>query len=313
MELDERLLAAPPFALERSRQVAADMAETAAKALKEALACLRGGTLKLAASVRAKEEKTDRYEDLLSTYLVNLSARPISEADSMEAAKLLKMIGDFERIADHAVNLVEAAEELQSKGLKLTEAAAGELATLCTAIQDILGLSLAAFLENDLSAAAKVEPLEQVVDDLKEQLRTRHIRRLQKGACTLDAGFAWFDLLTDLERTADHCSNIAACVTDASHDTLNLHQSLRQTRRVSHYALGTRARKRKHPPGIPLCPGNTGKKEETPSGCPIMPWEHGQERGNMIYCVEDDESIQSLELYALQGAGFQAKGSSSWT
>ena len=233
VELDERLLAAPPFALERSRQVAADMAETAAEALKEALACLRGGTLKLAASVRAKEEKTDRYEDLLSTYLVNLSARPISEADSMEAAKLLKMIGDFERIADHAVNLVEAAEELQSKGLKLTEAAAGELATLCTAIQDILGLSLAAFLENDLSAAAKVEPLEQVVDDLKEQLRTRHIRRLQKGACTLDAGFAWFDLLTDLERTADHCSNIAACVTDASHDTLNLHQSLRQTRQDS--------------------------------------------------------------------------------
>ena len=128
---------------------------------------------------------------------------------------------------------MEAAEELQSKGLKLTEAAAGELATLCTAIQDILGLSLAAFLENDLSAAAKVEPLEQVVDDLKEQLRTRHIRRLQKGACTLDAGFAWFDLLTDLERTADHCSNIAACVTDASHDTLNLHQSLRQTRQDS--------------------------------------------------------------------------------
>ena len=196
VELDERLLAAPPFALERSRQVAADMAETAAKALKEALACLRGGTLKLAASVRAKEE-------------------------------------NFEGIADHAVNLVEAAEELQSKGLKLTEAAAGELATLCTAIQDILGLSLAAFLENDLSAAAKVEPLEQVVDDLKEQLRTRHIRRLQKGACTLDAGFAWFDLLTDLERTADHCSNIAACVTDASHDTLNLHQSLRQTRQDS--------------------------------------------------------------------------------
>ncbi len=232
-KLDERLLATPPFALERSRQVAADMAGTAAAALKEALACLNGITPKLAASVRAKEEKTDRYEDILGTYLVNLSARPLSEADSMEAAKLLKMIGDFERIADHAVNLLESAEELQSKRIKLTKAAAGELATLSAAIQDIVSLTLTAFLENDLTAAAKVEPLEQVVDDLKEQLRTRHIRRLQKGACTLDAGFAWFDLLTDLERTADHCSNIAACVSDAAHDTLNLHQSLRQTRQNS--------------------------------------------------------------------------------
>ncbi len=229
-ELDERLFATPSIALDRCHMVAADMAENAVTSLNEALSCLREFSPELAASIREKENKTDHYEDILGTYLVNLSTRQISEADSREAAKLLKMIGDFERIADHAVNLLESAEELRDKRLHLTQAASKELATISAAVSDILELSLTAFLKNDLTTAAMVEPLEQVIDQLKEQLRTRHILRLQKGDCTIDAGFAWLDLLTNLERTADHCSNIAGCVIDAAHDTMNLHQSLREVR-----------------------------------------------------------------------------------
>lgn len=229
-ELDERLFATPSIALERCQTVASDMAEAAVSALKDSLCVLRDYAPETASAVRGMEAKTDHYEDILGTYLVKLSSRQISGPDSREAAKLLKMIGDFERIADHAVNLVESAEELRDKDLRLTDAAMGELSVISAAISDILDLSLTAFLHNDLAAAAKVEPLEQVIDRLKERLRTRHILRLQKGGCTIDAGFAWLDLLTNLERTADHCSNIAGCVIDAAHDNLNLHQSLREIR-----------------------------------------------------------------------------------
>lgn len=227
-ELDERLFATPSIALEQCHSVAANMAETAVSALQEAIDALFAYTPELAATVREKEDKTDHDEDLLGTYLVELSTRQISEDNSREAGKLLKLIGDFERIGDHAANLVESAEELRDKGLRLSRSALAELTVLTAAVRDILELSLTAFLQNDLAAASEVEPLEQVIDRLKERLRTRHILRLQKGACTIDAGFAWFDLLTNLERTADHCSNIAGCVLDAAHDNLNLHQSLRE-------------------------------------------------------------------------------------
>lgn len=232
-ELDERLFATPSIALERCHEVAANMAETAVMSMKEALSSLKGYSSETAASVRGKEDKTDHYEDILGTYLVNLSTRQISETDSREAAKLLKMIGDFERIADHAVNIIESAEELQDKGLRFTDAATEELAVISAAVGDILDMSLAAFLKNDLAIAAMVEPLEQVIDHLKEQLRTRHILRMQRKDCTIEAGFAWLDLLTNLERTADHCSNIAGCVIDVAHENMNLHQSLHDFRNDS--------------------------------------------------------------------------------
>ena len=232
-ELDERLFATPSIALERCHAVTVDMAEAAVSSLKDALLSLEDDSPALSASIREKEDKTDHYEDILGTYLVKLSAQQISAADNREAAKLLKLISDFERIADHAVNILESAEELRKKEIQFTEAATGELAVLSMAVSDILDLSLTSYLQNDLSAAAKVEPLEQVIDQLKEQLRTRHILRLQKGDCTIDAGFTWLDLLTNLERTADHCSNIAGCVIDAAHDMMNLHQSLREVRNGS--------------------------------------------------------------------------------
>ena len=229
-ELDERLLSAPHIALGRCREVAADMAKTAVSAFRNSLAALRDCTPELAASVREQEEKTDHYEDILGDYLVKLSARQIGEADSAEAAKLLKIIGDFERIADHAVNLLESAEEIRDKKLRLTGAATAELDVLSAAVTEILELSLTAFLGDDLNAAAQVEPLEEVIDQLKEQLRTRHILRLQQGACTIGTGFAWSDLLTDLERTADHCSNIAGSIIDAAGGAMNPHRSLRELR-----------------------------------------------------------------------------------
>lgn len=226
-ELDERLLATPSIALERCRRTAADMALCAVGALKESLAILKKYSPELAAKIHAAEEKTDRYEDMLGTYLVKLSARRISESDSHEAAKLLKMIGDFERISDHAVNLADSALELRDKTLAFSKAAMEELDVLSAAVDEILDLSLTTFLENDLHAAGLVEPLDQVIEDLKETMRTNHTLRLQQNRCSIEAGFVWSDLLTNLERVSGHCSNIAGCVIDMTSGNLNLHESFR--------------------------------------------------------------------------------------
>ena len=233
MELDERLFAAPSIALERCHRVTGSMAQMSVASLKEAIDALGSLTPELAAAIRLKEEKTDYYEDILSTYLVKLSALQISAADSTEAAKLLKTIGDFERISDHAVNLLGAAEEMAQKERSFSPAARRELEVLCGAVAEILDLSLEAFLEQNLEAAAAVEPLEQVIDRLKEQMRTRHILRMQQGGCSITAGFVWSDMLTDLERTADHCSNIAGCMLDMALQDMSLHEHLRKFRNGS--------------------------------------------------------------------------------
>ena len=226
-ELDERLLTTPPVALARCRKVASDMANCAVTAMKQGITALTAYTPELAAQVRRAEEQTDHYEDILGTYLVKLSTRRISASDSNEAAKLLKIIGDFERISDHAVNLVQSSEEMNSKEMRFSPEASRELGVLTGAVNEILELSLDAFLHNELSPAGMVEPLEQVIDELKEQLRTAHILRLQQEKCSIEAGFIWSDLLTDLERVSDHCSNIAGCVMDMHEGNLNLHESLR--------------------------------------------------------------------------------------
>ena len=226
-ELDERLLATPAIALERSRAVAGKMARCAVQALKNALLRATDSRMELARSIRKDEEQCDHLEDLLGTYLVRVSAQKLSEAESSEATELLKVIGDFERISDHAVNILEAAEELTAKKLTFSDAAQRELRTLSAAVDEILTLTLRAFTSGDEAVAAQVEPLEQVIDALKEQLRTSHILRMQQGSCSIEAGFIWADLLTDLERTSDHCSNIAGCVIDIAWHHLNLHESLR--------------------------------------------------------------------------------------
>ena len=226
VELDERLLATPSLALQRCRAVTCQMAETAVQSLQNALRTFDHYTPELAASIREDEDRCDHFEDALGTYLVKLSALKMGEDESEEAAELLKAIGDFERISDHAVNVLESAEELRDKSLSFSEDARHELSVLSAAINDILTLALDAFRTCDLVAARQVEPLEEVIDGLKEKLRTRHILRMQQGKCSIEAGFVWSDLLTDLERTSDHCSNIAGCVIDAAQHNLNLHETL---------------------------------------------------------------------------------------
>ena len=229
-ELDERLLATPPIALERCRMLAVEMASCASGALGSSLSSLREFSPALAKSIRADENQTDHYEDILSSYLVQLSTLQISEKDSRKAAGLLKMIGDFERIGDHAVNLLESAEELRDKGLAFSKQAEAELSVMYGAVSESLALAVAAFAGNDVDVAAKVEPLEQVVDNLKELLRMRHILRLQKGECSINTGFVLADVLTNLERVSDHCSNIAACVIDMAQSNMNMHETIRATR-----------------------------------------------------------------------------------
>lgn len=232
-ELDERLLSTPSVALERCQAVAASLAITSVSALKESLSLEKNYSKELAESIRKKEEQTDHYEDILSTYLVSLSAKQTSETDSGETTKLLKIIGDFERIADHSVNLLESFEELKVKGLTLTKKARQEYDVLSKAVVEILDLSLEAFLNNDVTLAQNIEPLEQVIDIQKEKIRTCHILRMQNGECSIDVGFVWSDILTNLDRVSNHCSNIAGCVMDIANHNLNIHKTLRDIRNNS--------------------------------------------------------------------------------
>ena len=229
-ELDERLLPTPSLALRQSRAVACEMAECSVRALNNALTALTANTPELAQSIRDDEERCDHYEDILGTYLVKLSAQKLGRAESEESTELLKTIGDFERISDHAVNILSSAEEMTRKNLTFSANAKNELITIPSAIREILSLALKAFERRDTDIASQVEPLEQVIDTLKEQMRTRHILRMQQGQCSIEAGFVLSDLLTDLERTSDHCSNIAGCIIDASHHNLNLHETLREAK-----------------------------------------------------------------------------------
>ena len=229
-ELDERLLATPSIALERCRDTAVKMSEAAAETLKQSITCLTAYTPELGEAVKELENLTDHYEDILGSYLVKLSALRSSEADSSEATMMLKAINDFERIADHGQNLMEAGQELVEKELEFSVPAKGELAVLVAAVNEIIELSFNAFITRDLDAAYKVEPLEEVIDGLKEQMRTRHILRMQQGNCSIEAGFVWSDLLTSLERVSDHCSNLAGCIIDLQNHNLNTHEALRSAR-----------------------------------------------------------------------------------
>ncbi|MBQ2695705.1 MAG: Na/Pi cotransporter family protein [Clostridia bacterium] len=224
-ELDERLLATPTVALESSRKYAVDMANCSIAALQESLSALFEYNDAKAESIRELEEKTDHYEDVIGSYLVKISSHQMDEKASTDAAKLLHIIGDFERISDHSVNLLESAEEMKEKGIEFTPAAKAELKVLADAVSEITDLALQAFIDNDLDAAFSIEPLEEIIDRLKEKLRGQHICRLQQGDCSIEAGFVWSDLLTNLERTSDHCSNIAGCIIESNH-SLSMHESL---------------------------------------------------------------------------------------
>ena len=233
VELDDRLLATPAIALAQSVELANKMATRAVDGFRLSITSFDEYSSENAERIRALEKKVDRYEDVLGTFLAKLSQHKMSDEDGEKITMLLKAIGDFERISDHSVNVLESIEELREKKIELSESAKHELSVLRTAVDEILVLTKQAFIENNLAVAYDVEPLEQVVDGLKRALRNSHVVRIKDGECTVEAGFIWSDLLTDFERGSDHCSNLAIGVIDASAHNMNAHSSLRHIRHDS--------------------------------------------------------------------------------
>ena len=226
-ELDERLLTTPALALERCAQELKIMAGTAIKALKDSLENVIHYDKERVEHIRNAEDETDHLEDIIGTYLLKLTSQQLNEEESARATEYMKLIGDYERIADHAVNILESSEEMKSKDVVFSENAAHEYNVLREAVTEILDLSFQAFSKDDFHSAQMTEPLEQVIDKLKEELRTRHLIRLQNRECSVAAGFIWSDLLTDLERVSDHCSNISGCVLDTAGRNMNMHENQR--------------------------------------------------------------------------------------
>ncbi len=228
--LDERLLLSPGLAIAECRNLAVRMAGAARDSMKEAIGLLGQFDPKSAEHIARQEEEIDLYEDKLGTFLVKLSSKELTAKDSGGVSQLLHAIGDFERIGDHAVNILRVAGEIHDKDLHFSEKAQEELGVITRAILDILDLTVEAFEKDDASLAAKVEPLEQVIDGLKLDLKSRHIHRLQEGRCTIELGFVLTDLLTNYERVSDHCSNIAVTVIQIKDSVLDTHGYLNEVK-----------------------------------------------------------------------------------
>ena len=222
--LDERFLNTPSVAVSQARNVANRMAETTRESILSSFTLFENFDSKLTETIREQENAVDKYEDVLGDYLVKLSSRDMSISDSHEVSKLLHIIGDLERISDHAVNMVEAAEEIHENKLSFSEEANQEIAVMMKALSEILDLSVRALTTDDLAAAAKVEPLEQVIDLLRDTIKKNHITRLQNNECTIELGFVLSDILTNLERVSDHCSNIAGCIIEIANDSFEMHE-----------------------------------------------------------------------------------------
>ena len=228
--LDERLLLSPGLAIAECHNLAVRMAKAAQASMAGAIGLLGGFDQKKADAITRQEEEIDLYEDKLGAFLVKLSSKELSRKDSSQVSQLLHAIGDFERIGDHAVNVLRVAHEIHDKELHFSAKAQEEIAVITRAILDIMSLTVDAFAANDEALAAKVEPLEQVIDGLKLELKNRHIRRLQEGRCTIELGFVLTDLLTNYERVSDHCSNIAVTVIQVKDPVLDTHGYLNEVK-----------------------------------------------------------------------------------
>lgn len=224
--LDQRLIATPAVAIQRAQEIAADMAQTASQALDGAIGLLEKFDSKGLESVKALENKTDEYEDALGTYLVQLTGTKLSVHDNRQLNILLYTISDVERIADHAVSIGKAGEEIYKKDIAFSDAAKKELKVLSEAVQAAVKSTVAAYCGGDLENARRVEPQEQVVDSLVKEIKSRHVRRLRNGQCKVEYGFVLEDLLTSFERVADHCSNIAVEMLQVSEGKLEAHEYL---------------------------------------------------------------------------------------
>lgn len=221
--LDSRFLERPGLALEQCRNAALDMADHARKGLFLSMQLIDKYDSKTAEEVLRLENLVDRYEDELGAYLVKISSRHLSEKDSQELSVLLHCIGDFERISDHALNIMESAKEMYDKELSFSKKAQEELAIFTSAVKDIINTSIQTFKDEDLKLAAMVEPMEEVIDTLNAEVKKRHIKRLRKGKCTIEMGFVLSDITTNYERVSDHCSNIALCLLQLNEENVGTH------------------------------------------------------------------------------------------
>ena len=224
--LDERLLLSPGLAVHESYNMAVKMSDIARSCVLTAMGLMLSYDNDKAADVKTEETELDMYEDKLGSFLVKLSASALSDNHSADVSKLLHNIGDFERIGDHALNIRQSAKEMHEKGLTFSEHATEEVNLLFSALNEILTLAMDSFKDDDLDKAARVEPLEQVIDVLIAQIKRKHIERLQAGRCTIELGFILNDLLNNCERISDHCSNIAVCVTEIDRGEFDTHEYL---------------------------------------------------------------------------------------
>ena len=225
--LDIRFLDTPGLATEYCRRVAKNMCRLTQEAIFTAMDIITEYDAKKAERVKQLENEIDRYEDELGTYMVKLSQQHLSEKDSHELSIILHCLSDFERISDHAVNLVESSGEMIEKGQRFSKKAREELAVFTQAVRDIVEVSFAVFEEEDISRAELVEPLEEVIDYLQTEVKKRHVKRLQKGKCTIEMGFVLSDVITSYERISDHCSNIAVCLMQVKEDGYDTHEYLK--------------------------------------------------------------------------------------
>lgn len=228
--LDDRLLATPSVAIAECKEMTIKMTELVKDTLMKSIEVMKHYDYKVIAKIEEQESQTDEYEDNLGTYLVKLSSRELSDEDSKEVSKILHIIGDFERIGDHALYVARVAEELNEKELHFSQEAEAEVEVLSSAIREIINLTVTAFKDNDLELAKKVEPLEQVIDFLKIQVKNNHIKRLKEGQCTIEQGFIFNDLITNYERISDHCSNVAVCIIQVNDSSFDTHGYLQQVK-----------------------------------------------------------------------------------
>ena len=226
--LDDRLLNTPAVAVERARAATAEMAELARVGVVQAMSLTHEWNDELAQKVRDEECRVDRYEDALGTYLVKLSGRELNHTDSQSVNTLLHTISDFERISDHAVSIVKVAQEIHEKNISFSKEAKAGLAVMIDALREIINNATVAFVDNDLALASKVEPLEQVIDRLRDKLKDAHVKRLTNGTCTIELGFVFSDLITNIERVSDHCSNIAIGVIEINRNGYDAHEYLHE-------------------------------------------------------------------------------------
>lgn len=229
--IDERFLNTPAIATEQCTSMAVRMAERAYRTIIEALGLFKKFDEKSAEHVIESEEKIDQYEDVLGSYLVKLSSKNLTLKDSKEVSRLLHCIGDFERIGDHAINILNSAKEMYEKKIHFSDKAKKEIEVVISALTEVLETTVTAFRDNDVTLAETVEPLEQVIDRLSEKLKSRHIKRLQNGECTIEMGFVLSDLLTNLERVSDHCSNIAVCIIQINIESFETHEYLHEMKK----------------------------------------------------------------------------------